>query len=154
MGLYVDTGLDLRAVRERTGLSLERIACELRRRGVRLRKRGARPSEHLDPERLRADYAAGASLEALAKREATAEKAVRAAIVHAGGDIRPPVRPRLSDGALSQAYLRAQYVRQHRTVRSIAEDVGCSTDSVASALKRHGIPTRHNTRRPSGDPAS
>jgi transposase-like protein len=109
VGLY-RSGLDLRQVAARTGIARDRIAPQLRKAGVRLRKRGARPHEHLDPQKLRAAYEAGASLRALATQEGTAEAAVREALLRAVAVLRRPGGFHKWASVLTKDFLTEQYI--------------------------------------------
>lgn len=141
--LYTAERLDLRQVAARTGVPRDRVAPALRQAGVRLRMRGSRPIDHLDPQRLRADYEAGASLRALAQREAADDGAIRDALLRAGAAIRPSGgRVSRWTHVLTADYLQEHYVERGQSVRTISRSLGCGYDTVRAALKEHGISVR------------
>lgn len=140
--LYTEERLDLRGVAARTGVGLNRVAPILREAGVRLRKRGSRPHEHLDPQQLRADYEAGASIRSLAQREATDDGAVRDALMKAGAELRTAGGSRKWEHVVTRDFLLAEYVARRRSVQEVADGIGCHYDTVRGALQQHGIPVR------------
>jgi transposase-like protein len=142
--LYTDEGLDLRAVSARTGISVSRVSSELHEAGVRLRKRGSRPAAFLDPQALRADYEAGASLRTLAERERCDDGAIREALLRAGAELRQSGGRQRFGPILSREYLTQEYIEAGRTVGQIAYAVGCSYDTVAQAMRLHGIAARNS----------
>jgi hypothetical protein len=142
--LYTDEGLDLRAVSARTGVSRDRVSAELHKAGVRLRKRGSRPAAFLNAQVLRADYESGASLRALAERERCDDGAIREALLGAGTELRRTGGQQGVGAALSREYLTREYIDARRTVGQIASVVGCSYDTVAQAMRQHGIAARNS----------
>jgi hypothetical protein len=143
--LYSAEGLDLRAVSARTGVSVSRASAELHKAGVRLRKRGSRPGAFLDAQVLRADYEAGASLRTLAERERCNDGAVREALLRAGAELRPAGGQQGVGAVLTREYLLQEYIDAGRTVGQIAAALACNYDTVAQAMRRHGIVARNRT---------
>lgn len=140
--LYTEERLDLRGVAARTSVGLNRVGPILRGAGVRLRKRGSRPEEHLDPQQLRADYEGGASIRFLAERESCNDGAIRDALVQAGAVIRERGGFRKWSNVLTEDFLLKEYVGKGRTTGDIAAEVGCHDETVAGALRGHGIQVR------------
>lgn len=140
--LYVDEHLSLREIRERTGVPINRSSQLLRDAGVRLRKRGSRPQERLNPKRLRAAYEAGASLRELAQGQGTDDRFIRDALVQAGVTIRRSGGHRKWAHILTAEWLTEHYVRERRSARDIAAQLGCEPETVLKALRQHGIPVR------------
>lgn len=140
--LYARERLPVRAIAERTAASRDRVLEVLRTAGVPLRGRGARAAAHLDGEQLRRDYEAGASLRDLARIARTDDGVIREALVAAGVVVRSQGRIARWQDVLTGEFLRKNYVEEERSLKQIAQDVGCAYQTVLHAAHRHGIELR------------
>ena len=58
------------------------------------------------------------------------------------------IQGRIAKGAkLSRAKLKKLYIEEAKSIREVAEILGCTKDMVFRALKQYGIKTRANKRR-------
>jgi biotin operon repressor len=101
-----------------------------------------------DRDRLEHLYIEHGSVRGVARELGCSRNAVRAALERHGIELLPAHRarpPQLDD----RQWLHHAYHRQHRSARSIAEELGCSAGMVLAALHRLDIVTRPKRPRPS-----
>jgi DivIVA domain-containing protein len=148
---YVDERLSLSAIAEMAGCSYASVRQTLLEYGVQIRRTGPMPIAKLRDETwLRAQVRAGRSASDIAGVLGCAEATARSALRKAGLSPRPNRgRPALQD----PSFLERAYITDRRSVRSIAEEIGCSKDAVLHALRRQGVPIRSRGRR-SADPST
>lgn len=144
--LYTRKRLPVRAIAEQSLASRDTILATLREAGIPLRGRGARIAAHLNAEDLRQRYEAGASLRDLAKAAETDDQVIREALVEAGVTVRGQGRIATWQEALSAELLRQKYVQEQQSLTQIAQEVGCSYQTVLAATRRHGIDLRGRRR--------
>lgn len=144
--LYTRERLSARAIAERTAASRDAILEVLRTAGVPLRGRGARAAERLDGQHLRQEYEAGVSLRDLARAAQTDDGVIRDALVEAGVNVRRQGRIARWQEALSAEFLRQKYIQEQHSLAEIAQEVGCSYQTVLAAAHQHGIALRGRQR--------
>jgi DivIVA domain-containing protein len=142
---YVDEGRSLSAIASMAGCSYATVRRALLGHGIEIRRSGPAPIESLrDKGWLQAQAGEGRSAKEIAELLGCAEGTVRSALQWAGvpaGAARD--RPSALDDAL---FLEKAYVTDRRSVRSIAEEVGCTKDAVLAALRAQGVPIRSRGR--------
>jgi DivIVA domain-containing protein len=138
---YVDEGLSLSTIAEEAGCSDATVRRVLLRLGIEIRRSGPVPIKELrDVGWLRARVEEGSTVKELADFLGCAESSVRSSLHWAGIDL---ATARQRPAALRDPeFLARAYVTERRSVRSIAEELGCNKDAVLLALRTHGLPIR------------
>ncbi|HUR22488.1 MAG TPA: DivIVA domain-containing protein [Acidimicrobiales bacterium] len=135
---YVDEGRSLSGIAAMAGCSYATVRRALLGHGIEIRRSGPAPIESLrNKQWLQARAGEGRSAKEIAEELGCAEGTVRSALQWAGvpaGAARD--RPLALDDA---RFLEKAYVTDRRSVRSIADEVGCTKDAVLAALRAHGV---------------
>lgn len=138
---YVDEGLSLSAIAKAAGCSYTDVREALLAEGIEIRRSGPAPIAKLrNTQWLRTQVGLGRSAKEIAAALGCAEGTVRSALVAAGlGPGRSGPRSSVLDDT---SFLARAYVVEKRSVRSIAEEIGCTKDAVLAALRANGVPIR------------
>jgi hypothetical protein len=140
--MYKSERLAVRTIAARTALGRDKILEVLRAADVPLRGRGARTAERLDADQVRRAYEGGASLRGLARAGRTDEGVIRETLLGAGVPVRRQGRISKWQDVLTASFLRQKYIEEQQSLSDIAQQVGCSYQTVLDAVHRHGIAVR------------
>lgn len=133
--------MSLSAIARMAGCSYAAVRRALLSQGIDIRRSGSAPiSELRDKEWLKKRIDAGDSAGDIARALGCAEATVRTALQSAGS--RPALVRWRSPALDDRSFLEDAYVRDGRSVRSIAQEVSCTKDAVLQSLRKHGIPIR------------
>lgn len=142
---YVRDGAPVRVIAAETGYSQTAVRGMLRAAGIALRSRGGVPrAGQLTADVLRRRYVTeGATVAVIAAEagvsEATVLRAMRRAQVATDKSRQHQAR---FTHALTRDVLEQQYVTEGRSAAAVARQVGCSAQTVLTALRRHELPVR------------
>ena len=146
----VEEGLTIAEVAARAARPAATVAEQLRKAGVLTAPR-RRQAPALDAELVRRLYVdQRRTLMQIARQLCCSDTRMRAALLDAGVELRPPRRRRDRPAwpPLSEAELRELYLERGLTAAQIAARFGGSSTWVLAALDRHGIPRRPGGSRP------
>ena len=143
---YVDDGRSASAIARTLELSMVDVRTALG--GFGIVRPPARP--HLTAEALAAAFAGGATVASIARTAGVDRATVRAALRRHGIENPHAARYRRPPELDDADWVRGRYIDDRLPIHAIADELGVAENTVARALRRHGVPPRRRADRPGG----
>jgi transposase-like protein len=143
---YVDERLSAWAIGQELEMPTAEVRATLERFGIE--RPPARPD--LTAEALRTAFADGATVRSIARTAGVDGSTVRAALRRHGVENPHADRYRRPTELDDAEWVHGRYIGARMSIRAIAAELGVEYNTVARALRRHGVPRRRRTERPDG----
>jgi transposase-like protein len=143
---HIDEGLSAWAIGKELQVPTVEVRATLEGFGIE------RPpvNPHLTADALRTAFADGATGKSIARTAGVDPSTVRAALRRHGIENPHAEHYRRPAELDDVEWVRARYFGDRMSIRAIADELGVESNTVARALKRHGVPRRRQADRPGG----